>query len=44
MQLGGYADFFYILLFGVMYLTWCDLAMDPTASVHQIFVQISGKV
>jgi hypothetical protein len=26
----------YILLFGVVYLTWCDFAMDPTASVHQI--------
>jgi hypothetical protein len=30
-QLGGQADF-YVLLFGVMYLTWCDFTMDPTAT------------
>jgi hypothetical protein len=27
---------FYVLLFGVVYLAWCDFAMDSSASVHQI--------
>jgi hypothetical protein len=35
MQLGGRADF-YVFLF--------DFTMDPAASVHQIFVQISENV
>lgn len=29
MQPGGCADF-YVLLFGVLYLAWCNFAMDPT--------------
>jgi hypothetical protein len=43
MQLGGCAHF-YALLFGVVYLPWCDFAIDPTNEHHQIFVQISEKV
>jgi hypothetical protein len=35
LQLSGRDDF-YVLLFGVMYLAWCDIAMDPTANVHHI--------
>jgi hypothetical protein len=27
---------FYVLLFGAMYLAWCDCAMDPKVSGHQI--------
>jgi hypothetical protein len=33
-QLGGRADF-YNLLFGIVYLVWCDFAKDPTKE-HQI--------
>jgi hypothetical protein len=27
---------FYVILFGVVYLAWCDFTMDWTVSVHQM--------
>jgi hypothetical protein len=35
MQLGGHAAF-YVLSIWVVYLVWCDFAMDMTVSAHQI--------
>jgi hypothetical protein len=35
---------FYAFLYGVVYLAWCDLAMNPTKEQQQIFVQISEEV
>jgi hypothetical protein len=33
----------YVLLFGVVYLTWCNFVMDPTASVYQILCKSRKK-
>jgi hypothetical protein len=33
---------FYVLLFGVVYLAWCNFVMDLTSSVYKILCK-SGK-
>jgi hypothetical protein len=32
----------YVLLFEVVYLTWCDFAMDPTEDQYQILEKCDG--
>jgi hypothetical protein len=40
----GWCADFYVFLFGVVYLAWCDFEVDPTESVHQMLCKISDKV